>query len=104
MFKSQSSLLEGVICNISIEARTWNQTAFVPQGLFCNTALLLWAAGGEHLQKRTISKAWFTPDFCHSQAPMGYIHTPSELDPNTFESDIPLCCEQGISSGGQEVA
>ena len=35
---------------------------------------------------------------------MEYICTPFEFDLSTSESGIPLCCEQGISSGGQEVA
>ena len=29
-------------------------------------------------------------------------HSCFELDPSTSESGIPLCCEPGISSGGQE--
>ena len=47
-----------------------------------------------------------SPDFCCGQTeePMVYNCTPSELDPRTSVSGIPLCCERGISSGGQEVS
>ena len=44
------SSLHEIICDISIETSTRNQTAFVFQSLVCNTALLLWATEGENLQ------------------------------------------------------
>ena len=41
--------LQGIVPNISVETIARNQTDFVSQSLVSNTALLLWAAGGEHL-------------------------------------------------------
>ena len=54
----------------------------------------------------TFKLALFSPDVCPGQfqESMEYICTPSELVPSTSESGISLWCEQGISSGGQEVA
>ena len=43
----------------------------------------------------------FSHDFLPGQSAeesMEYNCTPSEHDPNTFLSGIPLCCELGISS------
>ena len=98
--------VQGIVINISIETSTRNQTAFVSQSLVSNTALLLWAADSGHLLNENSLKDLFSPGFCPgwSEEPMVYSCTPLELDPSTFESGIPLCCERGISSDGQEVA
>ena len=54
---------------------------------------------------RTIKNTWYSPYFClgDSVDPMEHIRTHSEPESSTFESDIPLFCQQGIPSDGQEV-
>ena len=49
----------------------------------------------------TLDKDFFWGKFPES---MEYICIPSQLGSGTSESGIPLCCEQCISSCGQEVA
>ena len=73
------SVYSGVVFNVSIESGAGNQTAFVFQGLVSNTALLLWATGGELLQDGNPFKYLVLPEFCPGwfEEPMGHTHTPS---------------------------
>ena len=58
---SLQRLFYRVICNISIETDTGNQTAFVPQHLVCNTVFLLRATKSKHLENQNASKdlVWY---------------------------------------------